>query len=316
MCTGRIDLSFIIRAFSKGADGVIIGGCWPGECHYVTEGNYDALANVHLAHKLLDHVGIKRERLRLEWVAASEGARFAELMTAFSRQVSTLGPLGQVEGLDESSLKLELAAVTRVIPYLKLVERERLRPPIRTEEGINAFFERDDANRIFDELIADALAASPARAPQVDLARIDQIVDHHRAEASALIQILLEIQAENRWLPEPALERVAARLDVSSARIRHIATFYKAFSLVAKGRHQVHLCVGTACHVRGAARVLDRMQEVTGIGPGETDPELKFSLETVNCLGCCALGPVMDIDGKIHSRLSSAEATRVLKGYE
>jgi NADH-quinone oxidoreductase subunit E len=150
----------------------------------------------------------------------------------------------------------------------------------------------------------------------MDLSRIDQIVDKHGAEPSRLIQILLEIQAENRWLPKQALARVAERLGVALARIRHIATFYKAFSLVPKGRHQVHLCVGTACHVRGAARVLDTMEEVTGIGPGETDLELKFSLETVNCLGCCALGPVMDVDGKIHSRLSSAEATKVLKGYE
>ena len=149
----------------------------------------------------------------------------------------------------------------------------------------------------------------------MDLARIDQIVDAHQGEASALIQILLQIQAENRWLPKEALGRVAERLEVSLARIRHIATFYKAFSLVPKGRHQVHLCVGTACHVRGAARVLDTMQEVTGIGPGETDLALKFSLETVNCLGCCALGPVMDVNGKIHSRLSTDRATKVLKGY-
>ncbi|MHB8896413.1 MAG: complex I 24 kDa subunit family protein [Candidatus Geothermincolia bacterium] len=148
------------------------------------------------------------------------------------------------------------------------------------------------------------------------LARIDQIVDKHQSEASALIQILLEIQAENRWLPKEALERVAERLGVSLARIRHIATFYKAFSLVPKGRHQVHLCVGTACHVRGAARVLDTVEEVTGIGPGETDLALKFSLETVNCVGCCALGPVMDVDGKIHGRLSSAAAKEALKGYE
>jgi len=150
----------------------------------------------------------------------------------------------------------------------------------------------------------------------MDLGRIDQIVDEHQAEPSALIQILLKIQEENRWLPMEALEHVGQRLGVSLGRIRHIATFYKAFSLVPKGRHQVHLCVGTACHVRGASRILDTMQEETGIGPGETDLDLKFSIETVNCLGCCALGPVMDVDGKIHSRLSTAETSKVLKGYE
>jgi NADH-quinone oxidoreductase subunit E len=150
----------------------------------------------------------------------------------------------------------------------------------------------------------------------MELARVDEIVAKHHREPSALIQILLEIQAENRWLPKEALERVAEKLGVSLARIRHIATFYKAFSMVPKGRHQVHLCVGTACHVRGASRVLETMEEFTGIGPGETDLKLHFSLETVNCLGCCALGPVMDVNGKIHGRLSSAGATKVLKGYE
>ncbi len=160
MCTGRIDLSFIIRAFSKGADGVIIGGCWPGECHYVTEGNYDALANMHICRKLLARVGIKTERLRLEWVAASEGARFAELMTAFSKEVTALGPLGRIEGLGDDALKLRLAAVNRLIPYLKLVERERLRPPIRSEEGINTFYQGEEANRLFEELIGDELVFS------------------------------------------------------------------------------------------------------------------------------------------------------------
>ncbi len=150
----------------------------------------------------------------------------------------------------------------------------------------------------------------------MEIDRIDEIVDKHQAEASALIQILLEIQAENHWLPAVALHRVSERLDVSLARIRHIATFYKAFSLVPKGRHQIHFCVGTACHVRGAERVLDTMQEVTGIGPGETDLELKFSLETVNCIGCCALGPVMEVDGKIHGRLSTADAADLLESYE
>jgi len=150
----------------------------------------------------------------------------------------------------------------------------------------------------------------------MNLARIDQIVDQHGCEPGGLIQMLLQIQAENRWLPKEALERVAERLGVSLARIRHIATFYKAFSLVPKGRHQVHLCVGTACHVRGAARVLHTMEESIGIGPGETDLDLRYSLETVNCLGCCALGPVMDVNGKIHGKLSSATATKVLKAYE
>ena len=94
MCTGRVDLAFVLRAFSNGADGVFIGGCWPGECHYVTEGNYDALFNMHLCKKLLAEIGVRPERLRLEWVSASEGTRYAEVMNDFGRQLKELGPLG------------------------------------------------------------------------------------------------------------------------------------------------------------------------------------------------------------------------------
>ena len=150
----------------------------------------------------------------------------------------------------------------------------------------------------------------------MDHSRVDQIIDSYQGEASALIQVLLDIQREEHWLAGDVLARVGERLGVPLARIQHIATFYKAFSLVPKGRHQVHVCLGTACHVRGAPRVLDTLEELTGIKPGETDMELKFSLETVNCLGCCALGPVVEIDGKAHGNVSKATTPDVLKGYE
>jgi len=150
----------------------------------------------------------------------------------------------------------------------------------------------------------------------MDNDRVDRIIEKHRSEASSLIQVLLEIQSENHWLPKEALERVSEKLEVPLSRIQHIATFYKAFSLVPRGRHEVHICMGTACHVRGATRVLDTVQDLTGIKPGETDLDLKFSLETVNCLGCCALGPVMEIDGKTHGKISPAVTSDVLKSYE
>jgi NADH-quinone oxidoreductase subunit E len=150
----------------------------------------------------------------------------------------------------------------------------------------------------------------------MDKDRIDQIIDKHHAEPSSLIQILLEIQAENHWLPKEALEQVSERLQVPMTRVQHIATFYKAFSVVPKGRHQIHICMGTACHVRGASRVLDTVEGLTGIKPGETDLDLKFSLETVNCLGCCALGPVVEIDGKAHGKMAPAQAAEVLQKYD
>ena len=150
----------------------------------------------------------------------------------------------------------------------------------------------------------------------MDNGKIDKIVDKYEGDAGSLIQVLLEIQSEYRWLPKEALERVSEKLKVPLNRIQHIVTFYKAFSLVPKGRHEVHVCTGTACHVRGAPRLLDSVQDLIGIRPGETDLDLKFSLETVNCLGCCALGPVMEIDGKPHGKLAPGETADVLKNYE
>jgi NADH-quinone oxidoreductase subunit E len=150
----------------------------------------------------------------------------------------------------------------------------------------------------------------------MEITRIDQIIDKHEAKASSLVQVLLEIQSENHWLPKEALERVAERLQVPLSRIQHIVTFYKAFSLVPKGRHEIHVCMGTACHVRGAQRILDRVEDITGIKAGETDQDLKFSLETVNCLGCCAMGPVMVVDGAYYGKLAPAKSEQVLKNYE
>ena len=109
---------------------------------------------------------------------------------------------------------------------------------------------------------------------------------------------------------------VAEKLDVPMSRIQHSATFYKAFSLVPKGRHEINICVGTACHVKGAPRILDVVQNTTGLQPGETDADLKFSLGTVNCLGCCALSPVMEVDSEHLGRLTSDITTDLLKNYD
>lgn len=147
----------------------------------------------------------------------------------------------------------------------------------------------------------------------MDIARIDQIIENHNGEPSSLIQILLDIQSENKWLPKEALTRVGEKLDVPMSRIQHITTFYKHFSLTPKGRHEVHICVGTACHVRGAQHIIDTVEDVTGVKPGETDSDLNFSVETVSCLGCCALGPVMVVDGEIHGNVEKAETAEVLK---
>lgn len=150
----------------------------------------------------------------------------------------------------------------------------------------------------------------------MDNLEIDKIIDKYPNDPSSLIQVLLDIQHENRWLPEEALRRVSKKLNVPLNRIQHIITFYKAFSVVPKGRHEIHVCTGTACHVRGAPRLLSAIQDLTGIKPGETDQDLKFSLETVNCVGCCALGPVMLVDGEYHGNMAPAESEEILRKYE
>jgi F420-non-reducing hydrogenase iron-sulfur subunit len=160
MCTGRVDLAFILRAFSNGADGVFIGGCWPGECHYITEGNYLALSMMHLCRKLLERIGVNPERLKLEWISAAEGVRFAEVINDFSKKLKELGPLGNGEGIEGNGLKFKLDAVKNLVPYIKLVERERLRVPVKSEEEYNKFFTSDEVDRLFKELILDKLELS------------------------------------------------------------------------------------------------------------------------------------------------------------
>ena len=160
MCSGRVDQAFILRAFSNGMDGVFVGGCWLGECHYITEGNHDAISMVHLCKKLLRHIGVNPERLRLEWVSASQGIRFAEIMTDFTKKLKEIGPLGISEGIDEKVLKFKLEAAKTLVPYIKLVERERLRVHFNTDEEYKEFYSREEVDRLFQELIADKLAMS------------------------------------------------------------------------------------------------------------------------------------------------------------
>lgn len=149
-----------------------------------------------------------------------------------------------------------------------------------------------------------------------ELDKVDQTVDRHGGDKNALIQILLDIQQENRWLPKDALIWISQKLDIPLTQIYHIATFYKAFSLVPKGRHSVLVCMGTACHVRGAPRLLDKVTEVLNINPGQTSRDMQFTLNTVNCLGCCALGPVMVVDDEYHSNPSTKEMEKIFSACD
>ena len=145
--------------------------------------------------------------------------------------------------------------------------------------------------------------------------KVDRIIERYRGKPGALIRVLIEIQHEHRWLSRPVLRKVADALNVPFSRVMQIATVYKTFSLVPKGRHEVNVCAGMSCHLRGAARLLEAVQRLTGIKPGETDAESRFTLELGSCLGSCSLGPEMIVDGTHHGRMTPAKAEQVLKHY-
>ena len=160
MCSGRVDLEHILRAFSNGADGVFIGGCRLNECNYITHGNYDALGNVLMFRKIMEHIGLNPERLRIEFMSSGDGLILADVITDFCKQTEEIGPLGKSEGMDADILTFKLEAVSKLIPYIKLVERERLRVPQKSEDAYRDFFASDKVNQLFKELIVDKLAVS------------------------------------------------------------------------------------------------------------------------------------------------------------
>ena len=147
----------------------------------------------------------------------------------------------------------------------------------------------------------------------VELDKLDEIIDRYVGEEGVLIQLLLDMQSELNWIPKEALERMSERLKVPISQIYRIASFYKAMSLTPRGRHIVNVCLGTACHVRGGQRIMDRAKELLGIKEGETTPDMKFTLERVNCLGCCALGPVVVVDRDYHGKITPAKVKEIIE---
>jgi len=171
MCTGRVDPAFILHAFSNGSDGVFVGGCWPGECHYITEGNYYAINMVHLCKRLLEHLGIDPERLRLEWLSASEGIRFAEVMNDFSKKLNELGPLGKAEGMDRTELKAKLEEVTKLVPYIKLVKGEKLARRLENEEEYKDLYTPEEMDSLFREVVSYHIDPEKCQACMICLRR-------------------------------------------------------------------------------------------------------------------------------------------------
>ncbi len=145
---------------------------------------------------------------------------------------------------------------------------------------------------------------------------IEHIINKYNAEKSSFIAILFDIQAEYNYLPREALVYVAKRLDIPLIQLYTIATFYKAFSLTPRGKHLLTVCLGTACHVRGAVSVQEEIERKLGIKPGETTEDKEFTLESVNCLGSCALGPIVVVDGEYHGRMIATKIKTLLDGIK
>ena len=154
MCSGRVDLEFVLRAFSNGMDGVFIGGCRLNECNYITHGNYDALNMVLLCRKIMAHIGLNPERLSIQFMSSGEGILFTEVVNDFSKKVKALGPLGKAEEIDDDELKSKLAEVRKLIPYIKIVKREKLESRLENEEEYDEFFTGDEIDRLFSEAVS------------------------------------------------------------------------------------------------------------------------------------------------------------------
>lgn len=146
--------------------------------------------------------------------------------------------------------------------------------------------------------------------------KIEAIVNKYGGNHDSVISILQDVQTEYRYLPETALRLVAKHLELPLIQVYGVATFFKAFSLKPRGEHLIKVCVGTACHVRGAQPVLEQVKRHLGIKAGETTDDMRFTLETVNCLGACALGPIMVVDDEYFGEMSPGKVKTIIKNYK
>jgi F420-non-reducing hydrogenase iron-sulfur subunit len=154
MCSGRVDLEFLLRAFSNGLDGVFIGGCRLNECNYITHGNYHALNLVLLCKRIMEHIGLNPERLRVEFMSAGDGILFTEGVEDFVKTVRELGPLGEAEGMNKIELASKLAEVTRLVPYIKIVKQEKLSARLENEEAYEGHFSSAEIDRLFSGVVS------------------------------------------------------------------------------------------------------------------------------------------------------------------
>ena len=149
-----------------------------------------------------------------------------------------------------------------------------------------------------------------------DLAIVDGIIDRHKARRGALIPALEEIQEAIGYLPKSIQRRVSDGLAVPLAEVHGVVTFYSFFRVVPQGEHTIRCCMGTACYVRGGNKLLDRLSQTLAIKPGETTEDVRFSLETVRCLGACGLAPVLVIDDDTHRQVKPTKISAIIEEYQ
>jgi NADH-quinone oxidoreductase subunit E len=143
-------------------------------------------------------------------------------------------------------------------------------------------------------------------------AEVRRVVRRYGGQKRAVILILQDLQEKLRWLSPVTLEATARELGIPQAQVFSVATFYRSFSLVPRGRHTCTVCMGTACHVRGGAAVLEHFERKLGLRAGETSPNGEITLERVNCLGACALAPLAVVDGRYYGQMTQAKADKIL----
>lgn len=154
MCSGRVDLAFVLKAFHKGVDGVFIGGCRLGECNYSTQGNYYALNMVHLCKKLMQHIGLDPERLRIEFMTSADGIRFARVVTDFIKKIRDLGPIGEGEGLEKDELRKKLEELIKLVPYIKLVKKDKMAQQLDNIEQYKDLYTDEEINDLLTNVVS------------------------------------------------------------------------------------------------------------------------------------------------------------------
>lgn len=150
---------------------------------------------------------------------------------------------------------------------------------------------------------------------EVETSAVDEIIEKHGMEKQGLITTLLNIQEQYNYLPVEALKRVSERMTIPLLKVHQVAEFYNALSLEVRGEHIITVCLGTTCHVQGGGRLIDHIARILDIEPGQTTEDRLFTLESVNCLGCCNLAPVMIIDGKYYGNMEVNKVEKVLNQY-